>query len=210
MKHQKIISFLIILFFGIWFFQYFLSYIPGAYTLIGFLTGITLWLVLSCIVIYQLIEFLLASNKDFHRLTYPVIITVLNVISFNNPTGIVDWEQYEEDDILLVAQMVGTANCATILSLKQHNRFKYTAICFGKDFYFGKYSIKGDTAFLELDKDAPYMDKASYAMLVKSQTDTTKYTHLVLYKSYTDERHIDLPVTEVDMREIMMHQASIK
>lgn len=172
MKKKKFISFLIILLFGIWFLQYFISYVPGAYTIGVLIIGVGLWIALFGIFIYQIIKYAIEVPKQNERLIFITLILVLNLVSFANPFGIVDWEKHEGKNIL-VAEMVGTANCRTIITLKNNNRLKYTSRCFGEDFYFGTYTIKNDTLYLDLEENVGFMDKSSYAILIKSQTDTS-------------------------------------
>ncbi|MBK8044448.1 MAG: hypothetical protein IPK21_18400 [Haliscomenobacter sp.] len=100
MKKKKFISFLIILLFGIWFLQYFISYVPGAYTIGVLIIGVGLWIALFGIFIYQIIKYAIEVPKQNERLIFITLILVLNLVSFANPFGIVDWEKHEGKNIL--------------------------------------------------------------------------------------------------------------
>ena len=116
--------------------------------------------------------------------------------------GMINWEKYEGQN-LLVADREGTANCRTIIKLKENNKFKYISRCFGVDFYFGTYKIRKDTLYLELDKNVGYMDKSSYAVLLKSKNDTTKYRQMILHKNYKDKRSLSFSIRELKMNKLV-------
>ena len=118
------------------------------------------------------------------------------------PMGFVHWEKYEGQNVL-VAETEGTVNCRTIIKLKKNNRFKYISRCFGVDFYFGTYKLVNDTLYLELDENVGYMDKSSYAVLLKTKNDTTRYRQLILYKNFDDKRNLSFSIREQRMSEIL-------
>ena len=77
----------------IWFFQYFLSYIPGVYTFVVLFIGTALWTSLSGIAVYQIIKFIVEGGAIQLRLYYILSIIILIVTSIFNPSGLVDWEK---------------------------------------------------------------------------------------------------------------------
>ena len=160
------------MFFGIWFFQYFIGYIQGT-SIVVLLIGLILWVVLLGIALYQVVKLEVENTKHYSRLIFITIILILNLLSLAKQAGIINWEKYEGENIL-VAQMEGTANCQTVLKLKSDNRFENISYCFGREFHYGTYKFKNDTLYFELDKNVGYMDKSSYAVLRRSTKDTTK------------------------------------
>jgi hypothetical protein len=70
---------------------------------------------------------------------------------------------------------------------------------FGEDFYFGTYTIKNDTLYLDLEENVGFMDKSSYAVLIKSQTDTSSYRQMILHKNHSDNRSISFLIKEIEM-----------
>ena len=205
MKRKKIISILILSFFGIWFFQYFLSYIPGAFTIVVLLIGLSLWFVMLCIALYQVVKLALEKPKYYQRLLYVGVILVLSFLSFAEPMGLIDWEKYEGQN-LLVADREGTANCRTILKLKADNKFKYINRCFGVDFHLGTYKFINDTLHLQLKRDVGYMDKSSFATLVKSDKDSTIYVRLILHENYESKRKLSYLIREIEVAKLLTEE----
>lgn len=198
MRKKKTILILMTLFCLIWFFQYFLSYIPGVYTFVVLFLGTALWTSLSGIAVYQIIKFIVEGGVIQLRLYYILSIIILIVTSIFNPSGLVDWEKYEKDSIL-TATRIGTVNCQTIIQLRSNNRFKYTSICFGRDFYFGSFSRSNDTLYLYPDRKMPYIEQNTFAILVKWPKDSSKYSGLILYQNFESKRSIHLGIREMNM-----------
>ena len=116
--------------------------------------------------------------------------------------GMINWEKYEGQNIL-VAEREGTANCRTIIKLKENNKLKYISRCFGVDFHLGTYELRKDTLYFELEKNVGYMDKYSYATLLKSKTDTTKYRRMILHKNFEDKRSLSFSIKEIKMNKLL-------
>jgi hypothetical protein len=201
LKRKKIISFLILIFFGIWFFQYFLSFVPGAFTIGVLIIGLGLWFLILGIALYQVIKLALETPKHYQRLRFVGVILILNFISLAKPMGIIDWEKYESQN-LLVADRIGTVNCKTIVKLKTDNKLKYINRCFGVDFHFGTYSFENDTLHFQLKRDLGYMDKLSFATLLKSEKDSSKYDRLILHENYDSKRKLTYRIREIKIEEL--------
>jgi len=201
LKGKKIISILILTFFGIWYFQYFLSYVPGAFTIGVFLEGIGLWFIILGIALYQIIKLAFEKPKHYQRLIFIGVIIILNFLSLAEPIGLIDWEKYESQNIL-VADREGTANCRTILKLKADNKLKYISRCFGVDFHLGTYRFKNDTLHFQLKRDLGYMDKLSFATLVKSEKDSSKYNRLILHENYESKRKLSYRIREIEIEKL--------
>ena len=202
MKRKKIISALILTFFSIWFFQYFLSYVQGASTIVVLLIGLCLWFVILAIALYQVVKLVIEKPKHYQRLIFVLVIIILNFLSLAEPMGMIDWEKYEDEN-LLVAEREGTANCRSIIKLKANNKFKYVNRCFGVDFHLGTYQISNDTIHLQLKNHVGYMDKKAFAVLLKSQNDSTKYSRVILHQNYEAKRKLSYFVKEINMDKLL-------
>jgi hypothetical protein len=130
------------------------------------------------------------------------VIVILTFLSLAKPVGMIDWEKYE-GEILLVAEREGTANCRTVLKLKDKNKFKYVNRCFGVDFHLGTYELINDSLFLDLKRDVGYMDKSSFATLHKLGRDTAKYSRLILYQNFESERKLSYLIKEIKMDKLL-------
>lgn len=195
MKGQKKISILILMFIGIWFFQYFLSYIQGAIPLLSILLGLFLWLSLLLTAIGQMIILLLEQRKHYRRLFFITIIIFANSISFINPQGIVDWESYEGEN-LLVAKREGTVGCQEIIKLRRGNRFKYSNICFGTQFLQGNYQLKEDTLWLEPDGNSKLMNRNAYGVFENNRNDKNRYDQLCFFRNEKERKCLSFSVRE--------------
>ncbi|MCB9330919.1 MAG: hypothetical protein H6574_07555 [Lewinellaceae bacterium] len=201
MKGKKFIITLLLIFSGIWFFQYFLCYIEGAHTIGVMLIGLFLWFVLFCILLYQFIILTIENPKHYQRLNYIGLIFLINLISLAKPKGLIDWEKFEGEN-LMVAEMEGTANCRVIIKLRENNIFKYSKSCFGIDFHFGTYKLSNDSIYFELKNNVGYMDTLSYATLLKSGTDSTKLLQMNLYRNFEDKRSVTFRIKEIKMNKL--------
>jgi hypothetical protein len=200
MKKKKIIFGLILTLGLIWFFRYFFGYWHGS-TLFVILFGSILWIVLFMIAIFQLFKYFTEKDRDKQRLLVAIFIFCLNCIVVVKPQGLINWEKWEGENIL-VAEMEGTANCHTIIKLRPKNVFKYTSICFGMDFYMGTYKLSNDTLYLELEKDAPYIDRKSFAVFEKLKKGEDQYKHLCIYQNIEGFRCLNMSVIENNMGKI--------
>ncbi len=165
------------------------------------LIGLFLWFVLFCILLYQFIILTIENPKHYQRLNYIGLIFLINLISLAKPTGLIDWEKFEGEN-LMVAEMEGTANCRVIIKLRENNIFKYSKSCFGIDFHFGTYKLSNDSIYFELKNNVGYMDTLSYATLLKSGTDSTKLQQMNLYRNFEDKRSVTFRIKEIKMNKL--------
>ena len=164
--------------------------------------GPFLGLVLMATAIYQIIVLILEKVKHMERLIFSLIIFSLIALILYKPFGLIDFEKYESENIL-TATYTGTANCKTILQLKPENKFKYTSICFGKDFHFGRYELLGDTIHFHFKGEIPFIGDDSYARIVKENENQDTYDHVLLFQSHNSKRFISMKITEINVKELM-------
>src|SRR5690606_32139893 len=98
-------------------------------------------------------------SKNKQQLLSIGIIAIVLTSAFFFPRGIIDFEKFESDSIL-IAQREGVANCMTTLKLRKDSSFVEREVCFGITKTTGTYKVKGDTIFFEnnslRDKQAFY------------------------------------------------------
>ena len=73
---------------------------------------------------------------------------IILLLTFLKPNGLVDFEKFESENIL-IAQREGAANCMTTLKLKKNNKFTEKTVCFGMSEINGDYKYRNDTIFFE-------------------------------------------------------------
>ena len=201
MMKNTIFLFLAIAFYCIWFFQYFLSYIEGANSVIATLLQLCGWIFLFGVACFHLFKWRRETTKNNKRLFYSILIFIFNLLSLVKPQGLIDWEKYEDEN-LLVAVYIGVVSCQTTLKLRPNNNFKYINSCFQKDFHFGTYKLINDTLYFEVDKNLGFMDKSTYAILKKSNEDTSQYRILDLYRNPKETRCISFFIKKINWQEL--------
>lgn len=204
MKHKKVISILVILFLVIWNFSYFLGYLQkGFISFIVLQNSILCWLLLAAIASYQVFKFIVSKKKDLQRLLYASLILIICLLSYLNPRGLINWKKFEGKS-LMIASREGVANCQTYFELKENYNMKYTSACLGgMNFIHGTYRLSNDTVYMQMEYNAPYMAKESYAILHKSNEASNSFTHLSLFKGIDNQRTIMLKIHEINMDELL-------
>lgn len=108
------------------------------------------------------------------------------------PYGLINFEQFEDKDIL-VAFNEGVANCTTTLKLKENKTFYIRSVCFGIEKEAGTYSLNGDTIKFDFSS---YRSNYQFAVLKKKGAGKARYYDLYLYKSTTDTLPYPLVITK--------------
>ena len=113
---NRYLNVLIISFIVVWTFIGLASYIEHLFSILMLLTA-GCWFLFLIIVITQIIYFILEKSRQFWRLRYAGVISVLMFLFLLYPLGLINWEWFEQEDYL-VAQYEGTANCQNIIRLR--------------------------------------------------------------------------------------------
>ena len=138
-----------------------------------------------------------------YRIVVMTILTILLVATFLKPFGLIDFEKFEGND-LLIAQREGAANCMTTLKLKENNEFKERSVCFGVTEITGNYEFRNDTIFFSNIDLGRYEDEYfEFAIIEPSMlaVDTNSYD-LVRYKNQRDTIGCKLWITKNELKKI--------
>ncbi len=198
MKYKKVILFIILLEASFWVFRYFTGYIHHFHKSLFFILLLTVFPTLPLIGIFQVLKFTIEREKHHERLVYATSIFILTALIILIPQGPVNWESLERKPILH-AQSSRFGQ----LKLNANQSCKYV---FDRDFYFGKYEIRQDTIHLKLRRDTPWMYTSSYAVLGKSQKDTTTFDRICLHPNYQTKKGMcwRLGIQSVDMHQLSL------
>jgi hypothetical protein len=145
----------------------------------AFLFLVVVFFVLLILLLLQLFLAIKEKFSDRQRLLIIAMLTIVLVLAFFNPAGIIDFERFEGSDIL-IAQREGAANCMTTFKLKENNKFTEKSVCFGMTEIKGDYKLKNDTIFFE------------NVELGRDENEFYKFAVIRPSKFYKDNNHFDL------------------
>ncbi len=162
----------------------------GKLGIFAFLAFLLLVVIFFGLVIALIRQFYLTIKEKFDNkirlFTIGLLILVL-ILTFFNPSGIINFEKFEADDIL-IANREGAANCMTTLKLKDDFTFKERNVCFGVTEIKGNYHIKNDTIYFDNVNIGRHEDEFYMFAIVKPSkfNEDGKHFDLTRYKSLTD------------------------
>lgn len=137
---------------------------------------------------------------DRQRLFIITLMTIVLLLTFLFPGGLVNFDQFEGTN-LLIAQREGVANCMTTLKLKENNKFIQEGVCFGKTEITGVYRIKEDTIFFDkisYGRDAKEFYK--YAVIKNHKKSNDGYKgYLELFQTITDTTGVPLLISKNEL-----------
>jgi len=159
----------------------------GFLALLVFLILFVVFIVLGILLLKEIYYAIVEKFKDKNRLLKIGIVLSILLLTFFKPFGLIDFEKFEGNDIL-IAKREGVANCMTTLKLKDNNKFTEKSVCFGMNEIKGNYNFKNDTIFFEnvslnLEDDEFY----KFAIIKPSKLfGDSKHLALVRFKSIKD------------------------
>lgn len=157
----------------------------GLYAFPAFILLVIIFFVLVFMLFLQLISAIKEKFKNKKRLLTIGLLTVVLILTFLRPNGIVNFENLQGND-LLVAQREGVANCMTTFKLKENNRFSEINVCFGVTKISGEYIIKNDTIFFEnIEYGRHENEFYEFAVIKPSKINPDKFD-LVRFKNKND------------------------
>jgi hypothetical protein len=148
--------------------------------------------------------YFLVKNKTLDKtrlITIGILILVL-ILTFLKPSGIIDFERFESDNIL-IAEREGSANCMTTLKLKEDFTFSERSICFGINEIKGNYHLQNDTIYF--DKVSIVRNDDFYEFAVMNPSKSNKddnHFDLILYKSLKDTVGHKLWITKNNLNKL--------
>lgn len=126
-------------------------YWEGKLELFAFPTFLLLVIVyfgLGIALIKQIFFLIKEKFADKQRLLKVGFLTVVLVLTFYKPFGLIDFDKFEGGD-LLIAEREGSANCWTTLKLKDDYTFRERIGCFGVSEIKGTFKIANDTIYFD-------------------------------------------------------------
>jgi hypothetical protein len=165
----------------------------GAFAVLTTLLLIITFLVLTVLLFKQIYISIKEKFIDKQRLILIVILILTLGLTFFFPGGIINFEKFESNSIL-IAQREGVANCMTTLRLKANKKFNERNVCFGVNDITGTYYLKEDTIFFDYDsKNRQGKRYYKFAIIKNIGTNNTKHKgELVRYIDYSDTTGITL------------------
>jgi hypothetical protein len=125
------------------------------------------------------------------------------VLTFFRPFGLVTFDNFERDDIL-VAEREGAANCMTTLKLKDDFTFIERNICFGVTETKGKYHLQNDTIYFNNVELGRHENEFYMFAVVKPSkfNKVGKHFDLIRYKNLKDTIGHELWITKNELHEL--------
>jgi hypothetical protein len=159
----------------------------GMFAMVTSVLMIFYFLVLAAFLISQAVSAVREKFKNRDRVTLTGFMAVVLVLCVLFPGGLVNFERFESESIL-IAHREGVANCTMTIKFRKDNSFVEHHICFGLDETTGAYRVAGDTIFFEdISPGRSAGERYSYATIEAHQTENQKdLGYLVMHKDYSD------------------------
>jgi hypothetical protein len=167
-----------------------------------FLILIIVYLVLVISLIRQIYFLIKAKVSNKSQLLNIGVITILLTLIYLKPFGVIDYEKFEAEAIL-VAEREGAANCKITFKLKEDFTFKERNVCFNIKETKGNYSIHNDTIFFKNINDSTEDEYYEFAVIKSEKNDKTgKNFSLIRHKSLKDTMGQELYITKKNEQKI--------
>lgn len=141
--------------------------------------------------------------KQNNRLILIGLLTTVLLLTYFKPLGIVDFDKFEETDIL-IAEREGAANCLTTLKLKDDYTFKERIGCFGVSEIKGTFRVVRDTIYFDNIQPGRHEEGFyKFAVIKPTKFDNSKIVgDLIRYKDLTDTVGHFLWITKNDLSKL--------
>jgi hypothetical protein len=182
---DKILRIVTIIFFIVVNTRYFWVVKLDFYNLPVFIALFLIFLGLNITLITQI--YFLVKKKSKSNYINILLLSVVIILTFIYPSGIIDYEKFESKNIL-TAEIEGAANCTITFQLKENLKFKEKTVCFGVSEIVGDYYIKNDTIFFKNVNSQSNKDKYySFALIQASKyRKNGNNFDLRFFKSFSD------------------------
>jgi len=200
MKHKRLLI-ATILFFILINTTYFWEGKLGMVAMLTSLLLIISFLVLTFLLFRQIYISIKEKFIDKQRLIVIAILTLTLVIPVFFPAGLINFEKFESESIL-IAQREGAANCLTTLKLKKNKKFNERTVCFGITEITGTYKLIGDTIFFDYDSPSRQQNKYyKFAIIKNVDSNNKKYKgDLVRFEDNSDTTGIALWIIKNELK----------
>ena len=172
------------------------------WNMLSFFILVIVFMALAGVFLSHLVMLIKERFRNRHRLIVAAVLFVAVSTTWLKPTGLIDFDRFTGKD-LFIAMREGSANCLTILKLKDNNTFVERRLCFGILEVKGNYTVKGDTILFTNAKPARGNEKYyMYATIIKKNKSENDYYNsvgdLILYKDKKDTTGHILWITKND------------
>jgi len=175
----------------------------GIFAFPAFLILVVVYFGLGIALLRQIYFAVKEKLADKNRLLVIGFLTLVLVLTFFRPFGLVNFDNFEGGDIL-VAEREGAANCMTTLKLKDDFTFRERNVCFGVTETKGKYHLQNDTIYFDNVELGRHENEFYMFALVKPSkfNKDGKHFDLIRYKNLKDTIGHELWITKNELHEL--------
>ena len=175
----------------------------GLFAFPAFLILVVIYLGLGVALIRQIYFAVKEKLADKNRLLVIGFLTLVLVLTFFRPFGLVNFNNFEGVDIL-VAEREGAANCMTTLKLKDDFTFRERNVCFGVTETKGKYHLQNDTIYFDNVELGRHENEFYMFAVVKPSkfNKDGKHFDIIRYKNLKDTIGHELWITKNELHEL--------
>jgi len=175
----------------------------GLYAIPTFLLLVVVYIGLGIVLVRQTYFLIKEKFVDKQRFLKVGLLTIVLVLTFYKPYGLIEFDILEGDD-LLIAEREGSANCLTTLKLKDDYTFRERIGCFGVSEIKGTFRVANDTIYfdnIQLGRHEKNFYK--FAVIKPTKFDNPKILgDLMRYKDLTDTVGHFLWITKNDLSKL--------
>lgn len=173
----------------------------GIYAMITFMLLVIYFGILAILLLIQMYSLVKERLRNRQRLILTGTMIMVLSLTYAYPGGFINFENFESRS-LLMARREGSANCMTVLKLREDHSFVEQSVCFGMSEVTGTYTVKNDTVFFEnisSGRQAHVFYK--FAIIKNTGTPNGQYLgELVRFKNDTDTIGIALWIIKNDLK----------
>jgi hypothetical protein len=159
----------------------------GLFSIPAFVLLVVVYLGLAIALLRQIYFSVKEKFKQKQRFILIGLLTIVLLLTYFKPLGIVDFDKFEGNDVL-IAEREGAANCLTTLKLKDDYTFRERIGCFGVSEIKGTFRVVNDTIYfdnIQLGRHEESFYK--FAVIKPTKFDNPKILgDLMRYKDLTD------------------------
>lgn len=173
-------------------------YVIPAFLILGFI-----YLALGIALIRQIYFWSKEKFKDKTRLINIGVLTAVLILTFLNPSGLIDFDKLEGENVL-VAEREGAADCMTIIKFKDDFTFTERSFCFGITEIKGNYHLQNDTIYFDhVNVGRHEKEFYKFAVIEPSKFNKDgKHFDLIRYKSLEDTSGHELWITKDNLNKL--------
>ncbi len=175
----------------------------GLFAFPAFLLLVVIYVGLGIALARQIYFLIKEKFVDYKRFLKVGLLTIVLVLTFYNPFGLIDFDKLEGADIL-IAEREGSANCMTTLKLKDDFTFRERNVCFGMTEIKGNYHLQNDTIYFDNVNVGRHENEFyEFAVIKPSKFDNSKFFgDLIRYKDLLDTTGHELWIIKNDLKKL--------